>query len=164
MIKSLQEQTDTTIEIEEDGTIYISCIGRRRSPQGQRDDRGDDPAAGDRPDLQRGQGGLRQGFRRASSRSCPAWKDSATSASSARSYVKHVEDVCKIGDIIPVKLLLIDEQGRYKLSRKAALEELGIVEEKKEGQGEGQGEERRGERRRDDRRDDRRPRHGGGRR
>ncbi|MBM4027813.1 MAG: polyribonucleotide nucleotidyltransferase, partial [Planctomycetes bacterium] len=25
MIKSLQEQTDTTIEIEEDGTIYISC-------------------------------------------------------------------------------------------------------------------------------------------
>ncbi len=27
MIKSIQEQTDTTIEIEEDGTIYISCLG-----------------------------------------------------------------------------------------------------------------------------------------
>ncbi|GAH41369.1 unnamed protein product, partial [marine sediment metagenome] len=27
MIKSIQEQTDTTIEIEEDGTIYISCVG-----------------------------------------------------------------------------------------------------------------------------------------
>ncbi|MHC4790008.1 MAG: polyribonucleotide nucleotidyltransferase, partial [Planctomycetota bacterium] len=27
MIKSIQEQTDTNIEIEEDGTIYISCLG-----------------------------------------------------------------------------------------------------------------------------------------
>ena len=32
---------------------------------------------------------------------------------------------CKNGDIIPVKLLLIDDQGRFKLSRKAALAELG---------------------------------------
>ena len=40
-------------------------------------------------------------------------------------YVKSVEDVCKNGDIIPVKLLLIDDQGRFKLSRKAALAELG---------------------------------------
>ena len=44
-------------------------------------------------------------------------------------YVKHVEEVCKVGDIIPVKLILIDEQGRLKLSRKAALAELGIKEE-----------------------------------
>ena len=29
-----------------------------------------------------------------------------------------------MGDLIPVKLLLIDEQGRFKLSRKAALAEL----------------------------------------
>jgi polyribonucleotide nucleotidyltransferase len=79
-------------------------------------------------------------------------------------YVKHVEDVAKVGDIIPVKLLLVDDQGRYKLSRRAALEEMGIQEEKKEGQGEGRGEERRGERRerrRDDRREDRKPRHAG---
>jgi hypothetical protein len=55
----------------------------------------------------------------------------------------------------------IDDQGRYKLSRRAALEEMGIQEEKKEGQDEERGEERRGERRRDDRRDDRKPRHGG---
>ena len=55
--------------------------GRRRPSQGQRDDRGDDPAAGSWPDLQRGQGRLCQGIRRASSRSCLAWKDCATSAS-----------------------------------------------------------------------------------
>jgi polyribonucleotide nucleotidyltransferase len=46
-------------------------------------------------------------------------------------YVKHVEDVCKLGDVIPVKLISIDDQGRYKLSRKAALAELGIKEERR---------------------------------
>jgi polyribonucleotide nucleotidyltransferase len=39
-------------------------------------------------------------------------------------YIKNVEDVCKVGDLIPVKLLLIDEQGRFKLSRKAAIAEM----------------------------------------
>ena len=39
-------------------------------------------------------------------------------------YVKSVDQVCKAGDTIDVKLLLIDEQGRFKLSRKAALAEM----------------------------------------
>jgi polyribonucleotide nucleotidyltransferase len=42
----------------------------------------------------------------------------------ADSYVKNIETVCKVGDVIPVKLLAIDDQGRFKLSRKAALAEL----------------------------------------
>ena len=40
-------------------------------------------------------------------------------------FVKNAGDVCKIGDVIPVKLLAIDDQGRLRLSRKAALAELG---------------------------------------
>jgi polyribonucleotide nucleotidyltransferase len=47
-------------------------------------------------------------------------------------FVKNVEEVCKMGDIIPVKLLLIDNQGRLKLSRKAALAELDKSEKKQE--------------------------------
>ena len=47
-------------------------------------------------------------------------------------YVKNVDEVCKVGDLIPVKLILIDDQGRYKLSRKAALAEMG-KKEKAEG-------------------------------
>jgi polyribonucleotide nucleotidyltransferase len=39
----------------------------------------------------------------------------------SESYVKNVEEVCKMGDLIPVKLISIDDQGRLKLSRKAAL-------------------------------------------
>jgi len=46
-------------------------------------------------------------------------------------FVKNVEDVCKVGDIIPVKLIAIDDQGRLKLSRRAALAELQIEDEKR---------------------------------
>ncbi len=38
-------------------------------------------------------------------------------------FVKNIEDVCKVGDIIDVKLLSIDDQGRFKLSRKAVMNE-----------------------------------------
>jgi polyribonucleotide nucleotidyltransferase len=38
-------------------------------------------------------------------------------------YVSRVEDVVKVGDRIPVKVIAIDEQNRLKLSRKAALRE-----------------------------------------
>ena len=49
-------------------------------------------------------------------------------------YVKNVDEVCKMGDLIPVKLISIDDQGRLKLSRKAALAEISKKEraEKKE--------------------------------
>jgi polyribonucleotide nucleotidyltransferase len=38
--------------------------------------------------------------------------------------VEKTEDVVKKGDIVKVKLLSIDEKGRLRLSRKAALAEL----------------------------------------
>ncbi|MGH7215371.1 MAG: S1 RNA-binding domain-containing protein, partial [Tepidisphaeraceae bacterium] len=40
-------------------------------------------------------------------------------------YVDRVDDVVKMGDEIKVKVILIDDQGRIKLSRKAAMKELG---------------------------------------
>ncbi|MFT3685987.1 MAG: polyribonucleotide nucleotidyltransferase [Phycisphaerales bacterium] len=41
----------------------------------------------------------------------------------ADGYVKSVGDVVKIGDQIKVKVIMVDEQGRIKLSRKAVLRE-----------------------------------------
>ncbi|MBY0396621.1 MAG: S1 RNA-binding domain-containing protein, partial [Thermoleophilia bacterium] len=41
----------------------------------------------------------------------------------ADGYVKSVGDVVKIGDMIKVKVIMVDEQGRIKLSRKAVLRE-----------------------------------------
>ncbi len=40
-------------------------------------------------------------------------------------YVERVTDVVNVGDEIKVKVILIDDTGRIKLSRKAALQELG---------------------------------------
>ncbi len=160
MIKSLQEQTDTVIEIEEDGTIYISCT----DGDGHLKAKEMIEAMTQPPEV----GRIYKEGKVVSVKDfgvfveiVPGVEGLCHVSELSANYVKHVEDVAKLGDIIPVKLLLIDEQGRYKLSRRAALEEMGIKEEKKEGQGEERGEERRGERRRDDRREDRRPKHAG---
>ena len=48
----------------------------------------------------------------------------------ADGYVTSVGDVCKVGDAMPVKVIAIDDQDRVKLSRKAALKELGIADDK----------------------------------
>src|SRR5438093_2614864 len=40
-------------------------------------------------------------------------------------YIDRVTDVVQMGDEVKVKVLLIDDQGRIKLSRKAAMKELG---------------------------------------
>ena len=39
-------------------------------------------------------------------------------------HVREVSDVVSLGDMIPVKVILRDEQGRLKLSRRVAMEEL----------------------------------------
>jgi polyribonucleotide nucleotidyltransferase len=39
----------------------------------------------------------------------------------ADGFVKSVSDVCKIGDVLQVKVIAVDDQNRVKLSRKAVL-------------------------------------------
>jgi polyribonucleotide nucleotidyltransferase len=41
-------------------------------------------------------------------------------------YVKSVADVIRIGDPVTIKVIGIDDQGRVKLSRKAAMKDLGL--------------------------------------
>ncbi len=41
-------------------------------------------------------------------------------------YVSSVTDICKVGDPMKVKVISIDDNDRVKLSRKSALQELGI--------------------------------------
>nr|MBA2742775.1 S1 RNA-binding domain-containing protein [Chthoniobacterales bacterium] len=57
--------------------------------------------------------------------------------------VKRTEDVAKIGEMIWVKCIGIDDKGRVKLSRKAALKER--AETEGAGMPEGGGEEGRGQ-------------------
>jgi polyribonucleotide nucleotidyltransferase len=130
MIKSLQEQTETTIEIEEDGTIYISCVGG----DGHLRAKEMIEAMTQPPEI----GKVYKESKVVSAKDfgvfvefVPGVEGLCHISELSEGYVKHVEEVCKVGDVIPVKLLLMDEQGRYKLSRKAALAEMGIKEERK---------------------------------
>lgn len=44
-------------------------------------------------------------------------------------FVKNVNDVCSVGDILEVKVIAVDDQNRVKLSRKAVLAEQGAKDD-----------------------------------
>ncbi len=56
-------------------------------------------------------------------------------------YVGSVRDVCNIGDEMKVKVIDIDDRDRVKLSRRAALEELGLEDEFADAEGEDRGDD-----------------------
>jgi len=123
MIKSIQEQTDTKIEIEEDGTIYISCLGG----DGHLKAKDIIEAMTQPPEV----GRIYEQSKVVSVKDfgvfveiTPGVEGLCHISELSNGFVKSVEEVCKAGDLIPVKLLAIDDQGRFKLSRKAALAEL----------------------------------------
>jgi polyribonucleotide nucleotidyltransferase len=125
MIKGIQEQTGTTIEIEEDGTIYISCLGG----DGHLKAKEFIESITTPPEV----GRIYEQAKVVSVKDfgvfveiVPGVEGLCHISELSDGYVKNVEDVCKMGDLIQVKLILIDDQGRLKLSRKAA-----IIETKK---------------------------------
>ena len=131
MIKGIQEQTGTTIEVEEDGTIYISCLGGDGHLRAKEiiESITQPPEVG-------------RIYERAKVVSVkefgvfveivPGVEGLCHISELSEGYVKNVEDVCKMGDLITVKLISIDDQGRLKLSRKAALAENKKKEKPKE--------------------------------
>jgi len=128
MIKSIQDQTDTTIEIEEDGTIYISCLGG----DGHLKAKEIIESLTQPPQV----GRIYAQSKVVSVKDFGAFVEITPGVEGlchiselSDSFVKNVDEVCKVGDVIPVKLISIDEQGRFKLSRKAALAELGKKDE-----------------------------------
>ncbi len=123
VIKSIQEQTDTTIEVEEDGTIYISCLGG----DGHLEAKEMIESITQPPQV----GRIYRQSKVVSVKDfgvfveiTPGVEGLCHISELSDSYVKNIDEVCKVGDEIPVKLLSIDNQGRLKLSRKAALAEI----------------------------------------
>ncbi len=121
-IRAIQESTGASLEVEDDGTVIIASSD----------------AAGAQAALERVEaltasvqvGRIYHG-RVTSVKEFGAFveiipgKDGLCHISElADDYVKSVADVCSVGDEIPVKVILIDEQDRVKLSRKQALREL----------------------------------------
>jgi len=123
MIKSIQEQTDTNIEIEEDGTIYISCLGG----DGYLEAKEIIESITQPPKV----GRIYPRSKVVSVKDfgvfveiTPGVEGLCHISELSEGFVRNVDDICKVGDLMPVKLLAIDDQGRFKLSRKAALAEL----------------------------------------
>ncbi len=122
-IKALQDQTGTKIEIEEDGTIYISCLGGEGHLEAKEiiDSMTQPPVVGK----------IYKNSKVVSVKDFGIFVEIAPGVEGlchiselANEYVKNIDQVCKVGDAVAVKLMMIDEQGRLKLSRKAALAEL----------------------------------------
>jgi len=123
VIRGIQEQTNSLIEIEEDGTVSISCVGGN----GHLEARDIIESMTTPPQV----GRIYPNSRVVSVKEFGAFVEISPGIEGlchiselSDSYIKNVEDVCKVGDTIPVKLVLIDEQGRFKLSRKQALAEM----------------------------------------
>jgi len=129
MIKSIQEQTGATIEVEEDGTIYISCWGGDGHLKAKDiiESLTQPPQVGRIYDQSKVVSVKEFGVFVEIS---PGVEGLCHISELSDGFVRNAEDVCKVGDLIPVKLLAIDDQGRFKLSRKAALAELSREKEK----------------------------------
>jgi polyribonucleotide nucleotidyltransferase len=120
-IRGIQERTGATIDVENDGTVYIAAVG------------------GEAGELARAEiealvedvkvGAIYEG-KVVSTKDFGAFIEIAPGTDGmchiselADGFVKSVSDVVKVGDIVRVKVINVDENGRIKLSRRAAFEE-----------------------------------------
>ena len=122
-IRALQDETGTTIEVEDDGTVTIAAFDDQSASDAQRRIE----ALTESVQVGKIYEGRVTGIKDfgAFVEIVPGKDGMCHISELADDYVRSVADICKVGDIMPVKVIAIDEQDRVKLSRRAALEELG---------------------------------------
>ncbi len=141
-IKKLQEDTGAQVDIEDDGTVYVSAV------DGAAAEKCRDIIEAMTAEVKVGK--IYNG-RVVSIKDFGAFVEIAPETDGlvhvselSDKYVDRVTDYINIGDEVQVKVLLIDDQGRIKLSRKAAMKELGLEDPESDGEGRdrgGEGEE-----------------------
>ena len=122
-IKRIQEETGAHVDIEDDGTVYISAV------DGNAAERCRDLVEAMTAEVKVGK--IYTG-RVVSIKEFGAFIEIAPETDGlchvselSDRFVDQVTDFINQGDEVKVKVLLIDDQGRIKLSRKAAMKELG---------------------------------------
>jgi polyribonucleotide nucleotidyltransferase len=122
-IKQIEAETGATIEIEDDGTVVISCIGMEGAEAAREmvERVAEDVKVGK---IYTGRVTSIKDFG-AFIEVTPGQDGLCHISELSDEYVRSVNDVCRIGDTLRVKVISIDEQGRVKLSRKAAILEEG---------------------------------------
>jgi polyribonucleotide nucleotidyltransferase len=137
-IKRIQEDTGCQIDIEEDGTVYISSV------DGAAAERCRDLVEAMTAEVKVGK--IYAG-KVAFIEIAPDTDGLCHVSELSDRYVENVNDVIEMGQEVRVKVILIDDQGRIKLSRKAAMKEEGNSDPEPAGvpsgggEGEGQGDE-----------------------
>jgi polyribonucleotide nucleotidyltransferase len=121
MIRAIQEQSGAQIDVEDDGTVTIACA----SAEGAQKAMNQVEALTASVEV----GRVYEG-RVTSVKDFGAFieilpgKDGLCHISElSDEYVSSVADVCKVGDVLQVKVIAIDDQDRVKLSRKVLLRE-----------------------------------------
>jgi len=118
-IKSIEARTGATIEINDDGTVHIACL----------DAEGAQAAYEAVEQISEGVklGRIYEGRVTAVKdfgafvEVTPGQDGLCHISELSDEYVQRVSDVCKVGDMMRVKVILIDDTGRIKLSRKQVL-------------------------------------------
>lgn len=120
-IRSITEKTGATIDVEDDGTVYVASVNSAAADEAR--------AMVEALTQEVTVGRIYKG-KIVSIKDFGAFveilpgQDGLCHISELdESYVKDVTSVVKIGDEVEVKVISIDDQGRVKLSRKAALKE-----------------------------------------
>ena len=121
-IRGLEEQTQAKIEVEPDGTVTVSSVGHDGAYKAR------DTIAAMTQEVEVGRiyeghvtevrdfGAIVEIF--------PGQDGLVHISELDESYVRSVEDVVRVGDVIPVKVLACDDHNHVKLSRKQALRDL----------------------------------------
>lgn len=121
MIKKITEQTGASIDIEDDGTVKIACIDSEMAQKAVDIVRSltEDPEIGR---IYRGR--VRRIVNFGAFVEILPGRDGLVHISELEHRrVARVEDVLNEGDIVLVKVIGVDEEGKIRLSRKAVLEE-----------------------------------------
>ncbi len=133
-INRIQTDTGASVDIEDDGTVFISSVDAEKAEAAR------DAVNALTEEVELGK--LYTG-KVVSVRDFGAFvevlpgQDGLCHVSElSEGYVKDVSEVCKVGDELTVKVINIDDQGRVKVSRKAAiLQQEGRTEESGGGKG-----------------------------
>ncbi len=138
-IKKLQEETGAQIDIEDDGTVFISSVDQASAEKAR------DLVEAITAEVKVGK--IYAG-RVVSIKEFGAFIEIAPETDGlchvselSDRYVQNVTDVVNIGDEVRVKVILIDDQGRIKLSRKAAMKEEGLSDPEPVGAAAGPGDD-----------------------
>ncbi len=128
MIRAIQENTGANIDVEEDGTIYISAVGVGKAEKALEEV--EKVAAEVKLNqIYSGKVTSVKDFG-AFIEVIPGQDGLCHISELADGFVKSVNDIVKVGDTVRVKVILIDDSGRVKLSRKQALKDEGTEDEK----------------------------------